>query len=110
MTTPLPAARPSALMTTGNPNSRAGHSAERRVGRVARPRESGRGNAVPRHEVLGVDLRALERRPAPDRPKDRPAGRAEQVGQAPFQGGLRPDDRQVDALPLDQGQHVVWAQ
>jgi hypothetical protein len=106
MMTPLPAARPSALMTTGRPN----------FGSAARASASdahiGGGRDVrPRAQVLGEAFGAFELRRRLVRPEYRHVRRAQRIGEAIDQRRFRADDDEVDIPGSAEGHHflmVAW--
>ncbi len=98
--TPLPAARPSALTTTGAPNAATAASAS--SARGADPSPGGR-HAVAVHERLGVRLAGLETCRGLRRSEDGRAHGAQGVGHPGGQRLLGADDGQVDGLGLDEG-------
>ena len=92
-TTPLPAARPSALTTYGGPNS-----VERRLGSrhiEADPGPGGR-HARSRHDLLGKRLRPLQPGGVRGRSEADDALGSDRVGDAGDERRLRADDDQVD--------------
>ena len=97
MMTPLPAASPSALMTTGKPNSPERRAASASSDGLGDPELAGR-NPVAGHEPFGVDLAGFEFGGRAGRAKDAEAARFESVDDAQRQRHLGPDDRQVDPL------------
>ena len=86
--TPLPAARPSALITIGAPLSRTYSSASSTCGvhRVVRG-----GNAVAGEEILGVGLAAFQLRGGGGRAEDAQAFGAEAIDDARDQRAFRAD-------------------
>ena len=101
-TTPLPAASPSALMTSGQPSRSAAERLERDLGRFG-DQEAGSRHAVPRHELLCPDLAGLDSRRRARRPENRPAGLDEPIDDADRQRQLGSDDRQGDRPPARPG-------
>ena len=104
-TTPLPAARPSALTTTGNPNVCPDTAASAVVERVA--------DDEPRRRDAVRAMKCLEWTFEHSRAAPRPRGRQSagpssrnRSRQSPLEGGLGPDDGQVDPLAVGQGEHV----
>ena len=97
MTTPLPAARPSALTTIGAPCVAHVGLARRRVAEAA---IGGGGDAVLGAEILGEALGAFELRRRRDRAEHLDAGACEIVGEPGHQRRLRPDHHEVDAVVL----------
>ena len=99
ITTPLPAARPSAFNTTGIAELARRDRVERRVRGIA-DAEARRRHAVPRHEVLRERLARFERRGGLGRTDDRaPRGR-EQVDDAEAERQLGSDDGEIHRFAL----------
>ena len=88
ITTPLPAARPSAFITSGKPNSPAAIASSACRSRVADAKARGR-HAVARHEVLRERLARLEARGRLRRTDDRAAVGREHVDDAATERQLR---------------------
>ena len=105
-TTPFPAARPSALTTTGKPSSPRASDRMRVLGRLAYA-VARRGDPVARHEALREHLAAFELRRRARRAEDQPAARREQIDDAAIERQLGTDDGEVDALALGNRQHAL---
>ena len=101
ITTPLPAARPSAFSTTGKPKSPDRTDAQRVVERLAGAKARGR-HAVARHERLRERLARFEPRRGRRRTEEQPACRREAIGDAEAQRQLGPDDGEVDLLAIGE--------
>ena len=98
--TPLPAARPSALTTTGAPCSPKVGQGRLVVGEGGRPRRWARRRL---HDLFGEGLGAFQPGAVGPRTEHREAALAQLIGQAGHQRRLRPHHRQVDLLPLHEG-------
>ena len=97
MITPLPAARPSALITTGKPRpSGKGFGG----GRVAEAAIGGGGNADFGAKVFDEALGAFQHRGGLGRPQGADAGRLEHVPQPAHQLGVGGDHGEIDSLGL----------
>ena len=110
MTTPLPAARPSAFSTTGKPNSPARHGIERLVERLAGA-ETRRRHAVARHERLRERLARFQAGRSGGRAEQQPPVGRESIGDAQAQRQLRTDHGEVDLLTLgerERGVGIGW--
>ena len=98
MTTPLPAASPSALTTSGRA-LRGAPSAASKLARVNVAVARGR-DPVAAQELLGEGLGALELRRRAARAEAAQAARREAIDDAGHERRLGPDDGEVDALAL----------
>ena len=104
MMTPLPAANPSALMTTGNP---------KRLGKLLRGRGfakaaiGGGRNVVRRAEVFHEALGAFQHRARRARPQRLDARRLQPVPQPRHQRRFRPDHHEVDLFLSGEGHQPV---
>ena len=92
--TPLPAASPSALITTGRPKSRRARPARRRA--IGDADIAGGRDARARAQVLGEALRPLQLRGRLGRARTPDAVGAQSVGEPVDQRRLRPDHDQAD--------------
>ena len=95
MTTPLPAASPLALTTSGARWARTQAASKLAAVNVA---ERAVGMRVAAQELLGERLRALELRAGARRPEAAQPRCGERVDHAGHQRRLRPDDGEVDVL------------
>ncbi len=106
--TPLPAQRPSALMTTGKAAFSIAFSASR-FG-ITDAINRGGGNAVALHELLGENLAALELRSLARRAQDGQTAARKLVSDAEGQRQLRTHNRKVGAQRCGEiggGRHVL---
>ena len=105
MTTPLPAARPSALTTSGYPSSPRASGGERRVCGVADAEARGR-HPCRAMKSFANDLARLERRRLRGSgPHDRELG-GEEIDDAEAERQFRADDREVDASRVGDRQQA----
>ena len=106
MTTPFPAARPSAFNTTGNPNSCEPNDAQRIVERLRRVKSRSR-HAVSSHEGFRERLARFEASRGSDRTEQQSAGGGERVRNAQAQRYFGPNDGEIDLFALRQVQERI---